>query len=47
MNKLNKLYNSISDNELNNQKTTMSLINEHMIMFNNGNLNNLFKKFVR
>ena len=39
MNKLNKLYNSISDNELNNQKTTMSLINEHMIMFNNGNLN--------
>ena len=39
MNKLNKLYNSISDNELNNQKTTMSLINEHMIMFNNGSLN--------
>ena len=38
MNKLNKLYNSIGDNELNNQKTTMSLVEEHLKLFNEGKL---------
>ena len=37
-NKLNKLYNSIGDNELNNQKTTMSLVEEHLKLFNEGKL---------
>ena len=37
-NKLNKLYNSIGDNELNNQKTTMSLVEEHLKLFNDGKL---------
>ena len=37
-NKLNKLYNSICDNELNNQKTTMSLVEEHLKLFNEGKL---------
>ena len=38
MNKLNKLYNSIGDNELNNQKTTMSLVEEHLKLFNENKL---------
>ena len=37
-NKLNKLYNSIGDNELNNQKTTMSLVDEHLKLFNENKL---------
>ena len=37
-NKLNKLYNSIGDNELNNQKTTMSLVEEHLKVFNENKL---------
>ena len=37
-NKLNKLYNSIGDNELNNQKTTMSLVEEHLKLFNENKL---------
>ena len=37
-NKLNKLYNSIGDNELNNQKTTMSLVEEHLKLFNESKL---------
>ena len=37
-NKLNKYYNSIGDNELNNQKTTMSLVEEHLKLFNEGKL---------
>ena len=38
MNKLNKLYNSIGDNELNNQKTTMNLVDEHLKLFNENKL---------
>ena len=37
-NKLNKLYNSIGDNELNNQKTTMNLVDEHLKLFNENKL---------
>ena len=38
MNKLNKLYNSIGDNELNNQKTTINLVEEHLKLFNESKL---------
>ena len=38
MNKLNKLYNSIGDNELNNQRTTMNLVDEHLKLFNENKL---------
>jgi hypothetical protein len=38
MNKLNKYYNSIGDNELNNQKVTMNLIEEHLKLFNDNKL---------
>ena len=37
-NKLNKYYNSIGDNELNNQKVTMNLIEEHLKLFNDNKL---------
>ena len=39
MNKLNKLYNSIGDNELKkNKRTTMSLVDEHLKLFNENKL---------
>ena len=38
MNKLNKLFNSIGNNTIENEKTSLDIINEYLLLENNGNL---------
>ena len=46
MNKLNTLFNSIGDNNIKNEKTSLDIINEYLILESQGKLKKMKKVFM-